>query len=201
MILALFDFDGTLVEGDTLLPFIRTTVGSGRFAHALLLSAPAIAGFLLGLKTNSEAKEILLAHAWRGRNKFELEQSGKEFHQYCDRHLIRTNWERFLQHKQSGHICLLVSASLDVYLKSWALKSGFDEVLCSTLAADSENRVTGILENGNCWGQEKLIRIQRWLGERRPERIYAYGDSRGDVAMLNFADEAWYKGKIYTEKK
>lgn len=198
MILALFDFDGTLIEGDTLLPFIRSTVSSSRFASTLLLSLPSITGFLLGVKSNSAAKETLLSHAWKGRNKLELEQSGREFHQYCDRHLIQENWNRFLWHKQSGHSCLLVSASLDIYLKSWALKSGFDEVLCSTLAVDSENIVTGRLENGNCWGQEKLYRIQRWLGERRPERVYAYGDSRGDLAMLDFADEAWYKGKIYT---
>ena len=201
MILALFDFDGTLVKGDTLLPFIRTTVSGGRFASALLLSSPAIAGFMLGMKSNSAAKETLLGYAWQGRNKSELEQLGREFHQYCDRHLIQANWDHFLQHQQAGHTCLLVSASLDVYLKSWALKSGFDEVLCSTLAADSENRVTGRLENGNCWGLEKLNRIQCWLGERSPERVYAYGDSRGDLAMLDFADEAWYKGKIYTEKR
>ena len=201
MILALFDFDGTLVKGDSLLPFVRFTLGNSRFGIALLLASPALAGFGLGLKSNSAAKESLLYHAWHGRDKFELEQKGEEFHNYCNQHLIHETWERFLWHRQAGHTCLIVSASLDVYLQSWALKYGFDEVLCSKLAVDSNNKVTGRLENGNCRGREKLNRIQQWLGPRRPTRIYAYGDSTGDLEMLNFADEAWFKGKKYTEQQ
>ena len=56
------------------------------------------------------------------------------------------------------------------------------------------------LTTPNCYGAQKVVRINSWLAERHPDavrdefRIVAYGDSRGDREMLAMADEAkWVK--------
>jgi phosphatidylglycerophosphatase C len=88
-----------------------------------------------------------------------------------------------------------VSASLDVYVEPWAQAQGFDAILSSVLAVE-DGVVTGRLFEGNCYGVEKVRRIRSWLNDRRPEQIWAYGDSRGDREMLALADVAHYRGRL-----
>jgi phosphoserine phosphatase len=53
--------------------------------------------------------------------------------------------------------------------------------------------LTGQFDGHNCYGQEKVRRIQAALDLAHYEHIYAYGDSSGDKPMLALADEAFYK--------
>jgi phosphatidylglycerophosphatase C len=91
-------------------------------------------------------------------------------------------------HQEAGDTCVLVSASLDVYLQPWADQQGIDAVLCSGLEINPQQRVTGRLTPANCYGPEKARRIRAWLDGRQPSHITAYGDSRGDEEMFALAD-------------
>ena len=62
--------------------------------------------------------------------------------------------------------------------------------LCHDFASESRQ----LLRPKACYGQEKVNRIQKLLTCPRTElHIIAFGDSRGDREMLNYADEAYYK--------
>ena len=97
---------------------------------------------------------------------------------------------RLAAHRAAGDRCVLVSASLDLWLQPWAQRHGFAAVLCSQLAADADGRASGRLAGANCFGAEKVRRLEAWLAGTRP-RLVAYGDSRGDLPLLDFADEGW----------
>ena len=57
-----------------------------------------------------------------------------------------------------------------------------------------DGKVTGRFLTPNCYGPEKVRRVQEFLSEPRDHyRITAYGDSRGDKEMLQYADERHYK--------
>ena len=61
------------------------------------------------------------------------------------------------------------------------------------LMEEMDGKVTGKLVNGNCFGIEKTIRVARIINVKDYEDIYAYGDSRGDLELLNFSDKPFYK--------
>lgn len=60
-IIAAFDFDGTITTSDSLRDFVRHTVGSTRLVSGAILSAPWLAGMLLGVCGRGIAKERFLA--------------------------------------------------------------------------------------------------------------------------------------------
>ena len=62
---------------------------------------------------------------------------------------------------------------------------GFDTVLGTRLEF-RDGLATGRFDGLPCWGDEKLLRVQEVLGPGE-EIIHAYGDSRGDRALLRAA--------------
>lgn len=193
--LALFDFDGTLTTRDSLIPFLRFAAGEGRFWAGALRSAPSLLTFAVQPSTNSQAKQTLLTNVIAGRAREELGAWGERFARDRIPSLLRpSTMQRLLNHRTAGDVCVLVSASLDVYLQPWARANGFDAVLCSELETDGSGRVTGRIVDANCHGPEKARRINAWLQGRTPGHITAYGDSRGDREMLAMAQVAnWIK--------
>ena len=47
--------------------------------------------------------------------------------------------------------------------------------------------------NKNCYGIEKVNRINEVINLKEYLNIYAYGDSNGDKQMLKIATHAYYK--------
>jgi len=69
-------------------------------------------------------------------------------------------------HKQQGHRCVVISASLELYVQSWALKAGFDDVIATHLETLADGRITGNLSGNNCFGIEKVSGLRRCLAQR-----------------------------------
>lgn len=200
MRLALFDFDGTLTTRDSLMPFLRFALGTPKFSIGLLASSPGLAAYALRLIPNDVAKQRLLTRLIGGMTHANLADIGCDFARTGLAALLRSDMIRRLEtHRSQGDTCVLVSASLDLYLEPWARDHGFEAVLCSRLAVDRNGRVSGELEEGNCFGPTKLKRIVQWLDGRQPSYITAYGDSRGDREMLQFAHEPRWVGRRFLE--
>lgn len=193
-VVAAFDFDGTLTRRDTLLPFLLHALGAPAvMRHALILS-PTLAGYGLGLIRNDVAKERVFAQTIAGTDIGALRDKAMEFAEYKLPGLIRSEAiNRFDWHKKQGHRCIVISASLELYVKPWALKTGFDDVLASRLETRENGTITGKLSGGNCFGIEKIRRLEALLGARNSYTLYAYGDSRGDKELLSAADHAYYR--------
>ncbi|MEN9396474.1 MAG: hypothetical protein RLZ81_1004 [Pseudomonadota bacterium] len=189
MRLALFDFDGTLSTRDSLMPFLRHTCGTPRFLGGLALLAPVLGAYAVGWMANDRAKARVLGHFLGGQTLVQVQQAGAVFARTALPDLLRTSsMARLREHQARGDCCVLVSASLDVYLGPWTAAQGFDALLCSSLVTTADGHVTGALAGANCFGPEKARRITDWLAGRHPDHITAYGDSRGDDEMLAMAD-------------
>ena len=65
----------------------------------------------------------------------------------------------------------------------WAVENGFQEVCGSKLEIIKE-RLTGRLVGKNCWGPEKVARLEACVGALSSVCLYAYGDTRGDRELL-----------------
>jgi phosphatidylglycerophosphatase C len=191
---AAFDFDGTITTRDSLRDFVLYAVGRGRFAAGVVRASPWLLGLLIGVCDRGSAKARFLAATVGGMGQARLEQLARDF--AADRlpAMVRPEMAARVQaHKRLGHRLVLVSASPSLYLRHWAASAGFDAVLATELAFRDE-RFSGSLASPNCWGPQKVQRLQRWFDNRPPQTLYAYGDSRGDREMLALADYAWLRG-------
>jgi len=100
--------------------------------------------------------------------------------------------DRLQWHLEQGHRCIIVSASIDIYLEPWAESFGVHDVICSRLASPN-GFVTGKLMGANCWGPEKVRRLEEEFGNLEDYNLFAYGDSRGDRELLAAADHPFYR--------
>lgn len=194
MIIAAFDFDGTITRRDALLPFQIWRKGYAVTLHGLLNTAPALLGFILNTHSRSQVKEALLTQFFGGIPLPALLKEGKNFADNALDNLVKPfAIEKLRWHQSQGHRCILISASVDCYLEPWASRYGFDDLLCSQLEVDGNGRVTGKLLGENCWGPEKVRRLIERVGPRDNFTLYAYGDSRGDKELLESSDFPHYR--------
>lgn len=193
-IVAAFDFDGTLTYCDTLMPFLLYTFGPVTFFYKLLLLLPTFFSFLIKRKSRQETKEAVLTLFFLGSAIEQVHNNGIDFAKSRFlRMLLRPSVMKCLKwHKQQKHRCILISASLDVYLLPWSKQVGFDDLLSSSLEMDKERKVTGKLQGDNCRGMVKVRKLESLLGPRQQYELYAYGDSDGDKELLAYADHAYY---------
>lgn len=193
--IAIFDFDHTLTDRDSLTPFLFYVQGFWKTILYFILLAPACMGFLLGIISRQTIKEKILTRFFGGKKWTEVQAKGRQYAEgQLDRYLKPEAMKRLRWHQSQGHRCLLISASLEFYLKPWAERHRFEEVLASQLELTSDHLVTGKLIGLNCWGEEKKRRLLEYLGEKKEKTLlYVYGDSRGDQEMLSLADFPFYR--------
>lgn len=193
-IVAAFDFDGTITFQDTLRYFLLYYAGVLKGVVKLACLLPVFIRFIVGKATRQETKETVLTYFFQGISIEALREKGEEFaKKILPNHIKKKAWERIDWHLNQGHRCILVSASLDVYLLPWSKKAGFTDLISSSLETTSSGLVTGKLKGLNCWGAEKTRRLDNLLGKKENYILYAYGDSLGDKEMLNMADYPYFK--------
>lgn len=191
---AAFDFDGTITRSDTLLPFIRFACGGGRFVAGMLLHAPLLLAYKGGLYPNWKVKQQIFHWFFRGMPLDKFNSLCRDFFRAKGQALFRPEAVSCISsHLQSGHTVVLVSASIENWVLPFACSLGVSHVICTQAACTSSRRLTGYFATANCYGQEKVTRLTRLFPGRESYTLIAYGDSRGDKELLEYADEPHYK--------
>lgn len=191
-VIAAFDFDGTLVKGDSFFHFLRFVTPRIAFPFLMLRSLPALIGYATGRLDNETAKARIVKIFLAGRPVDSLRSAAAQFGQrWIAKRLKPEAAARLRHHQKQGHHCVLVSATLALYLEPWARDAGFDAVIATELAADGGRRLTGDFATPNCHGPEKARRLQASYGVSRIHA--AYGDTVGDREMLAMADHPGYR--------
>ncbi len=197
---AAFDFDGTLSRRDTLVPFLALASGRRRFARVCAQLGLAGARRSVDLRDRDGIKEQLLADLFAGREEEELRHLGTRYARDLLSDQLRPEvLTRLEDHRRAGHEVLFVSASLVYYLEPLAELLGLHGVLAVEPAVD-EGRLTGELARPNVRAEQKALRLREWLGA--PDvgplddvRIWGYGNSSGDHALLEMSDHAFWLGR------
>lgn len=192
---AVFDLDGTVTRCDT---FLRFLVGCllrspGRWWVAPAL-AWAVAMHFAGRRDNAWLKAFFLARIVGRRPVDPVER-------WADRHVDRVLESalrpgavaEIARLRAEGVRLVLASASPDIYVPALARRLGFDDVICTRARRDADGRWTGVLDGGNCMGDEKLLRVAGRLaaiGLAMPAAV-AYSDHHADLPLLRAAGRAF----------
>lgn len=185
---ALFDFDGTITTKDTLFDFFRFTYGRSGLVKCLLLNVWNLSLYAAKLHSNERAKEIMLATMIKGTSSDVFEEQCKRYSMERVPQIIKENTKEIIEkHLTAGETLIIVSASPENWIRPWAMKNGFTEVIATKLE-ERDGALTGKFASRNCYGEEKVNRLKEFFTDRQQVYITAYGDSNGDKPMLNYAN-------------
>lgn len=198
---AAFDFDGTLTNRDSVVPFLRRFVARPIVVGRAIIQLPQVVG--AGVARDRDRLRIAATRAALAGVPFEqVQRAGAAFAAEVLSSRLRADTPaRLAWHRAQGHRVVLVSASYEVYLHDVAAALDIEAVIATQLEVDGSDRCTGRLDGDNCRGAEKVRRLERWFDsvglERSLVRLWAYGDSAGDTEMLAYADHpVWAKDPL-----
>jgi phosphatidylglycerophosphatase C len=179
---AVWDVDGTLVLGDTLLPFLRRFVGAVRLGR-IVLGAVA-------RSDRATAKAAVLQQVLGGRRLAEVDVVARAYVlDLVAQRLRPDSLRRWQWHREQGHRLVLASASLDLYLRHLGDLLSADAVI-STRMNVVNGWLTGRLATPNCRGAEKARRVGEYLRSRPAGPVWVYGNGAADLPTLALADVA-----------
>ena len=186
VVAAVFDVDRTLIPDTSMESlFVRYLIGRGELN---LTDLGRYLGFYLknfrqiGSGLNKRNKAI-----WEDKDLARVRGLAREcFSEKILKRLSTTGRKYVEQHRDQGHLIVLLSGSLDFLVWLLAEELGADHVVATRLAGEGE-RLDGRIEGRHPWGDNKAKAVEDLAGEVGIdlETSYAYGDHHTDVPILD----------------
>ena len=180
---------------DSFLAFIKWACGPVSYYAGFLRFAPQLLLMFMHLYPNWKAKERIFAHFFKGWQYSWFQALGEEFATELDTMRNEPVIGRLKEHIDHGDTVYVISASLPEWVEPWCRQLGVNAVLVTEIEVNDQGRITGRFKTKNCFGQEKVDRLLKVEPERDTYVLHAYGDSRGDLELLAFADQATHVKK------
>lgn len=191
--LALFDFDGTLCKKDSFTGFIFYALSKRHIVKQGLKLLPWIQAYYLNVYPAHAMRPKLFYGMFKDTDYAEIQKIAEEYAQ----HLIQELDPKFMQqlqlHQALRHDVVLVSASIDLYLKPLCQLLGIDLICTETEVRES--RLTGHYQSADCSRMEKKKRISLQYPIAEYASIYAYGNSEEDLEMFSLAQYTYMVGR------
>jgi phosphatidylglycerophosphatase C len=192
MALVVFDLDGTISRHDTLLAYLTGFLRHhpGRWPR-MLLTLPALLGFVIGLVDRGQLKSALMKAALGGCTREVIDTWTLRYvTELLSRGVFGDALTAIATHRRNADILVLMSASPDLYVAEIARRLGFAEAICTGVRWRGE-RVDGALTTANRQGAEKARCFAALRGRYPQSSTVAYANSASDFEHLKLADEAW----------
>lgn len=194
---AIFDFDGTIIDGQSGALFTTYLLRRGimRLPRALELGWWGLRYKLHLPYRQNEARELVFG-ALTGLDPETVDQIMRQFHD--DVLLPRYRSQAIAEvarRREEGCVTLLVSATFLPMAQAAADGMGMDAAVATLMEKDAQGHYTGSVQGSVVAGPEKYAAASVWcdehLGQGMWELAYAYGDHHTDVDLLSHAREAF----------
>jgi len=189
--LYLFDFDGTLTYKDTMFLFLKF-YNPAKYSFQFLKHVPLFVLLKLKLADAEAVKKSFISSILKGESRYQIEKKANLFFEENYPSLFRENALDFIDNiDRKNTESYIVSASLDIWVQPFAEK--LNMTLLATKAEFKDDIFTGKFVGKNCNKDEKVCRVEAELGDKKFDKIIAFGDTSGDKAMFKFANESHYR--------
>ncbi|MFH7764545.1 HAD-IB family hydrolase [Acinetobacter sp. BSP-28] len=190
--LALFDFDGTLCKKDSFTGFIFYALSKRHIIKQGIKILPWIQAYYLSVYPAPAMRSKLFRAMFSNANALELQQMAQEYAENLMNQLNSPLLKQLKQHQALGDEVVLVSASVDIYLKHVCGLLNID--LICTHTEQVNNVYTGQYTTPDCSSEQKRLRILEKYSLDHYSVIYAYGNSVEDNEMLSLATYSYMVG-------
>lgn len=190
-IIAVFDFDGTLIKEDSMVLFFRRyyKFSLGNIGTSLRIVWETVK-FFMKINTQKQFKEKFINLMIRSSKNSDLEEIVTDFSGFLLRKILKDALLEINRLKEKGYETVLLSASLDFYLSQIKEALGFSTLICTqTSLRDSKVTITG----DNCYGKNKIAKL---IAQYPKDTIdwqnsYCFTDNPSDSALLSHFGNAF----------
>ncbi|HEU0118324.1 MAG TPA: HAD family hydrolase [Alphaproteobacteria bacterium] len=188
--IAVFDFDDTLVKGDSFKPFLIFVAG---WPASLLALADTLLLFVVRCWKNRHDPVVLDFRTFLKAEMMRRTLKGHRTDKLGPIHGKMLNWrtwneemkQALLDHKANGAHIVVASGGLDLYLRELLKDLPVDAVICTEVGVDG-NVITGEMTSGNCVRERKAEMVADYMAQHGPFDVsWGYGNYPHDVPMLN----------------
>jgi HAD superfamily hydrolase (TIGR01490 family) len=195
--LAVFDFDGTSIDGQSgaLFSVYLWRHGLMSIPRALALSWWGLRYKLHLPQSQDEARELVFG-SLEDLSHRDIDKIMHEFYESVlkDRYRPEVAGEVARRHDE-GCVTLLVSATFAPIAADAAETLGVDDYIATGMERDADGNYTGRVEGTVVQGPEKVAAVTRWadahIGKGAWTLAYAYGDHHTDAALLSAATKGY----------
>ncbi|MEI7610453.1 MAG: HAD-IB family hydrolase [Rhodospirillaceae bacterium] len=183
--IAIFDFDDTLIAGDSLPRFLDEVAGVMRTRTAMIAAvAGALAAHAVrrppGADFPGSVKALLLAATLRG---IPLSAAGEAAYRLKSRlRWLDPQVEALRAHAAAGRRIVVASGALDIYLPILLEGLPVDDILATDMETQ-DGALTGRLAAGNCVRALKAERVRPLIAATSGPS-WGYGNAPSDLPML-----------------
>ncbi|MEB5477446.1 HAD-IB family phosphatase [Acinetobacter sp. ESL0695] len=191
--LALFDFDGTLYLRDSFTKFIFYVLKSHYVIAKGIALIPWVKKYYLNLYPAPDMRKKLFYTMFEGLDAKQIHADGENYAKTLLADFNPILWAQLKQHQALGHRIVLVSASVDLYLKPLCDLLDID-LICSKVETVN-GLLTGLYMGEDCSSDEKKKQIMKKYAINDYDIVYGYGNTHEDHAMLSLAHHSFIVGK------
>jgi putative phosphoserine phosphatase/1-acylglycerol-3-phosphate O-acyltransferase len=183
---ALFDFDGTLIAGFSVVQFLREQVRQRRLSLDDARRMVSNTARLMAQRASVSELFIASCELLAGADEREYAAFGREVYEKRIARLIYPEARALIrEHRACGHTVAIVSSATQHQVYPAAEDLGVGTVCCTELDV-KDGVFTGKVEGDVCWGEGKLSAARR-LAESsgfRLDKAFFYSDSDEDIPLL-----------------
>ncbi len=195
--IAVFDFDGTSIAGNSPVILVRF------LRHRGLLRKIVFAKILfwalrykLRLPQNESWVRGAVFSAFEGRKKEEVDQFLEKFYDDHLEKLFRSQADDVInEHRSAGREVWVVSATFEPLIRQAMKMHKYTKEFATSMTVDNDGCYTCNVDGMPVEGQEKLIRVTTYAndiyGEGNWVISHAYGDHHSDRPLLRAAQHAY----------
>lgn len=192
--LAVFDFDGTSIDGNSPVLLVRHLARQGmlkkRVIFRIMLWAAA---YMLRLPQNESWVRSLVFTAFEGHPAAEVDTFLADFYDERISMLFRPEADRAMRaHAEAGEVVVVISATFEPIILRAKEHHPFDHQISTRMRVAPDGTYTREVEGKPVEGEEKLAAVRRFGDERYGagnwELAYAYGDHHSDRTVLAAAE-------------
>lgn len=185
-VVAIFDFDGTIIAGYSATAFIREQLRRGDLTPRQFVELMrAMTNFGLG-NMGFSGMMAVNAQFMRGTEEASYHEVGKQLYARQIARLIYPESRALIEaHQAKGHTVAIVSSATPYQVEPAAADLGIEHVLCTQLEVQ-DGKFTGAVISPTCFGQGKVDAAEKLARKYRAnlDESFFYSDSQDDLLLL-----------------